>query len=153
MSCRGFEDLEGRRVLRRGSKKGLSRMNSEGRNTPLREYDPPSGALYFWGSPKASHIKASQPHFPRFPRCRSAEPLFSWGGRDVLIFRIFPVSGLNRWFRKSDRPALGWRKWLLESSAFRSAPGSPPPRPPQPSSLKTVTSLNKESRLLHFPIS
>ena len=27
---------------------------------------------------------------------------------DVRIFRIFPVSGLNRWFRKSDRPALGW---------------------------------------------
>ena len=72
-----------------------------------------------WGSPKASHIKASHPHFPRF-RVRIfrvfrvfvlrslLRPLFSWGERDVRIFRIFPVSGLNRWFWKSDRPALGW---------------------------------------------
>ena len=29
-----------RRVLRRGSKKGLSRRHLEGRRTPLREYDP-----------------------------------------------------------------------------------------------------------------
>ena len=29
-----------RRVLRRGSKKGLSRRHLEGRNTPFREYDP-----------------------------------------------------------------------------------------------------------------
>ena len=29
-----------RRVLRRGSKKGLSRRHLEGRNTPIREYDP-----------------------------------------------------------------------------------------------------------------
>ena len=81
--------------------------------------------LFLWGSPKASHIKASHPHFPHFPRfhirifrifrvfrvfvLRSLlRPLFSWGGRDVRIFRIFAVSGLNRWFRKSDRPALGW---------------------------------------------
>ena len=69
-----------------------------------------------WGSPKASHIKASHPHFPHFPRFRVRifrifrvfrvfrvfvlrnlfRPLFSWGGRDVRIFRIFPVSGLNR---------------------------------------------------------
>ena len=77
-----------------------------------------------WGSPKASHIKASHPYFPHFPRfCVHifrvfrafvlrgllwVRPLFSWGGRDVRIFRIFPASGLNRWFRKSDRPALGW---------------------------------------------
>ena len=82
-------------------------------------------ASRFWGSPKASHIKASHPHFPHFPRFRVRifrifrvfrvfvlrsllRPLFSWGGRDVRIFRIFAVSGLNRWFRKSDRPALGW---------------------------------------------
>ena len=32
--------LEGRRVLRRGSKKGLSRRHLGGRNTPFREYDP-----------------------------------------------------------------------------------------------------------------
>ena len=67
----------------------------------------------FWGSPKASHIKASHPHFPHFPRFRFRifrifrvfrvfvlrnllRPLFSWGGRDVRIFRIFPVLGLNR---------------------------------------------------------
>ena len=30
----------GRRVLRRGSKKGLSRRHLEGRSTPFREYDP-----------------------------------------------------------------------------------------------------------------
>ena len=29
-----------RRVLKRGSKKGLSRKHLEGRNTPFREYDP-----------------------------------------------------------------------------------------------------------------
>ena len=29
-----------RRVLRRGSKKGLSRRHLEGRSTPFREYDP-----------------------------------------------------------------------------------------------------------------
>ena len=61
----------------------------------------------FWGAPKASHIKASHPHFPHFPRYRVRifrvfvlrsllKPLFSWGGRDVRIFRIFPLSGLNR---------------------------------------------------------
>ena len=32
--------LMGGRVLRRGSKKGLSRRHLEGRNTPFREYDP-----------------------------------------------------------------------------------------------------------------
>ena len=31
---------EGRRVLGRGSKKGLSRRHLEGGNTPFREYDP-----------------------------------------------------------------------------------------------------------------
>ena len=30
----------GRRVLRRGSKKGLSRRHLEGRNTPFLKYDP-----------------------------------------------------------------------------------------------------------------
>ena len=30
----------GRRVLRRGSRKGLSRRHLEGRSTPFREYDP-----------------------------------------------------------------------------------------------------------------
>ena len=30
-----------------------------------------------------------------------------WEGRPHFPC-IFPVSGLNRWFRKSDRPALGW---------------------------------------------
>ena len=29
-----------RRVLRRGSKKGLSRRHLEGRSAPFREYDP-----------------------------------------------------------------------------------------------------------------
>ena len=69
---------------------------------------PPS-----WGSPKASHIKASQPHFPHFPRFRVRifrifrvfrlfalrnllRPLFFWGERPFRIFRIFPVSGSNR---------------------------------------------------------
>ena len=32
--------LQGGRVLRRGSKKGLSRRHLEGGNTPFREYDP-----------------------------------------------------------------------------------------------------------------
>ena len=34
-----------RRVLRRGSKKGLSRRHLEGRSTPFREYDPVACAL------------------------------------------------------------------------------------------------------------
>ena len=34
-----------RRVLRRGSKKGLSRRHLEGRSTPFREYDPLACAL------------------------------------------------------------------------------------------------------------
>ena len=38
----------------------------------------------------------------------SSDPCFPRGERDVRIFRIFFVSGLNRWFRKSDWPALGW---------------------------------------------
>ena len=46
-----------------------------------------------WGLPKASHIKASQPHFPHFPRFgvrifrvfalrHLLRPLFFWGERD-----------------------------------------------------------------------
>ena len=35
--------------------------------------------------------------FSVFSALRSLlRPLFSWGGRDVRIFRIFAVSGLNR---------------------------------------------------------
>ena len=33
--------LMGRRVLRRGSKTGLSRRHPEGRSTPFLEYEPP----------------------------------------------------------------------------------------------------------------
>ena len=79
----------------------------------------------FWGSPRASHIKASHPHFPRFPRFRVRifrffrvfrffglwsllRPLFCRVRGAFRIFRIFAVSGSNRWFRKSDRPALLW---------------------------------------------
>ena len=74
------------------------------------EHPPFRYPLLNWGSPKASHIEASHPHFPHFPRFRVRifrifrvfvlrsllRPLFSWGGRDVRIFRIFAVSGLNR---------------------------------------------------------
>ena len=35
-----------RRVLRRGSKKGLSRRHLEGINMPFREYDPCACALF-----------------------------------------------------------------------------------------------------------
>ena len=38
----------------------------------------------------------------------SSDPCFSGVRGTVRIFRIFPVSGSNRWFRKSDRPALLW---------------------------------------------
>ena len=38
-----------RRVLRRGSKKGLSRRRIEGRNTPFRRVRPPSRAPYIIG--------------------------------------------------------------------------------------------------------
>ena len=38
----------------------------------------------------------------------SSDPCFSGVRRTFRIFRIFPVSVSNRWFRKSDRPALGW---------------------------------------------
>ena len=39
-----------RRVLRRGSKKGLSRRHLEGRSTPFREYDPLGVCPSFGGS-------------------------------------------------------------------------------------------------------
>ena len=55
--------LKGRRVLRgvlrRGSKKGLSRRHLEGRSTPFREYDPlgvcPSYESNLSVQPKCSH--------------------------------------------------------------------------------------------------
>ena len=41
MSCSGFNGKKGsKKVLRRGSKKGLSRRHLEGRSTPFRECDP-----------------------------------------------------------------------------------------------------------------
>ena len=47
--------------------------------------------------------------FSAFSLCgTSSDPCFSGVRGTVRIFRIFPVSGLNRWFRKSDRPALLW---------------------------------------------
>ena len=64
--------------------------------------------LFLWhfattclGSPRANHIKASQPHCPRFPPPHFLvfalwslfRPLFFWAER---IFRVFPVSGSNR---------------------------------------------------------
>ena len=66
--------------------------------------------LFFWGSPKASHIKASQPHFLHFPRFRvrifrifhfllrgvSSDPCFCRVRGAFRIFRIFAVSGSNR---------------------------------------------------------
>ena len=55
---------------------------------------------FAWGSPKASHIKASHPHFLHFPRFRSAESpqtlVFSGVRGAFRIFRIFPVSVSNR---------------------------------------------------------
>ena len=66
-----------------------------------------SGLNTSWGSPKASHIKASQPHFPRFVSAFSAfsafslcgipsDPYFSGVRGTVRIFRIFAISGSNR---------------------------------------------------------
>ena len=77
---------------------------------------PGEFTLFGWGSPKANHMKASQPHFSRFrvrifcvfAQCNLLKPLFSGKRGTFRIFRIFPVSGSNRWFRKSDRPALLW---------------------------------------------
>ena len=37
-----------------------------------------------------------------------SDPYFSGVSRTFRIFRIFAVSGSNRWFRKSDQPALLW---------------------------------------------
>ena len=65
-----------------------------------------------WGSPKASHIKASHPPFPHFPRfrvrifrifrvfCAFAQrnllrPLFFWGERDFPHFLRFPCIGFE----------------------------------------------------------
>ena len=60
----------------------------------------PNIATLLWGSPKASHIKASHPHFPRF-RVRIfrvfrvfalrnlLRPLFFWGKRDFPHFPRF----------------------------------------------------------------
>ena len=44
-----------RRVLRRGSKKGLSRRHLEDRSTPFREYDP-VGVCPIWDFPDFSGI-------------------------------------------------------------------------------------------------
>ena len=43
-----------RRVLRRGSKKGLSRRHLEGRSTPFQEYDP-VGVCHNLGIPRVRH--------------------------------------------------------------------------------------------------
>ena len=62
-----------------------------------------------WGSPKASHIKASHPHFPHSPRFRVRifrifrvfalrdllRPLFFWGERDFPHFPHFPCVGFE----------------------------------------------------------
>ena len=59
----------------------------------------------FWGSPKASHIKAS-PHFPRFRVCifriflvfarwGLLRPLFLWGERGLPHFPHFPRIGFE----------------------------------------------------------
>ena len=69
MSCSVFYKEEGFReglVLRRGSKKGLSRRHLEGRNTPFREYDhvgvrPMGVGVFFppFKSPKNNLIQDS----------------------------------------------------------------------------------------------
>ena len=65
--------------------------------------------LNIWGSPKASHIKASHPHFPHFPRFRVRifrvfralalrnllRPLFFWGERDFPHFPRFARIGFE----------------------------------------------------------
>ena len=100
-ACFFFQHLEGLTEV-------LGRMSAgtSGRKLPVSA----DFSFLRWGSPKASRIKASHPHFPHFPRFRVRifrifrvfvlrsllRPLFSWGGRDVRIFRIFAVSGLNR---------------------------------------------------------
>ena len=72
-------------------------------STPL-SFPPP-----LWGSPKASHIKASHPHFPHFPRFRVRifrvfrvfalrnllRPLFFWGEKDFLHFPRFRRIGFE----------------------------------------------------------
>ena len=96
------------------------RRNGLSKNTLLDNRFPARRLLRsFWRAlTKASHIKASQPHFQHFLRfgvcifrvfrifvlLNLLRPFFSWGGRDVRIFRIFPVSGLNRRFENpTDR--------------------------------------------------
>ena len=85
-----------------GRKRGAKKKGAQAR--------PGTFILLFWGSPKASHTKASQPHFPHFPRFVSAfsafsaflfrgissDPCFSRVRGSFRIFRIFPVSGSNR---------------------------------------------------------
>ena len=73
-----------------------------------------------WGSPKASHIKASHLHFPHFPRFRVRifrifrvflafarwnlhRPLFFWGERDFPHFPHFPRIGFESLISK-NRP-------------------------------------------------
>ena len=107
------------RVARKGEREKASKQFSI---KPLRRA---LETCQVWGSPKASRIKANHPHFPHFPRLRvrifsfsafsafslcgvSSDPCFSGVRETIRIFRIFTVSGSNRWFRKSDRPALGW---------------------------------------------
>ena len=47
--------------------------------------------------------------FSAFSFCGiSSDPCFPGVGGTSAFSAFFPVSGLNRWFRRSDRPALGW---------------------------------------------
>ena len=44
-----------------------------------------------WGSPKASHVKESQPHFLHFPAWKLLRPLFFCGERDLPHFLTLPA--------------------------------------------------------------
>ena len=56
-----------RRVLRRGSKKGLSRRHLEGRSAPFREYDPLGVCPMVVGMRRKCPTDASVPGHPGCP--------------------------------------------------------------------------------------
>ena len=70
--------MEGR-VLRRGSKKGLSRRRLEGRNTPFREYDPIGMRPKYRLSKNYGHSKMQ-----RIPNTLRLRELFSKSSRELL---------------------------------------------------------------------
>ena len=105
-----------RRVLRRGSKKGLSRRHLEGRSTPFREYDP-VGVCPIVGPTRPYSIAGEiRVIFSRLSdRTRSRDALICIGHGEVRVYR---GTGVSRGVRRTT-----WERslkiWELEIPCFK----------------------------------